>query len=115
MPTKSVVTKRISDIKDIPTAHGLGYKRVLVGGNDTDTPITQIAYTMLSMGDVVEAHTHPTMDEHFIILTGTCSIVCGEDRYLIIPSTYIYVPAGVEHRIEISEPLTMITIGIATE
>ena len=115
MPTKSVVTKRISDIKDIPTAHGLGYKRVLVGGNDTDTPITQIAYTMLSMGDVVEAHTHPTMDEHFIILSGVCDIICGEDRFLIEGGTYIYVPSGVKHRIEVKESITLITIGVATE
>lgn len=115
MRNSKVVVKRISDIIGMPTAHDIGVKKVLVSNTETDTSITQIAYTTLSMGDAVEAHTHPTMDEHFIILTGTCSIVCGEDRYLIIPSTYIYVPAGVEHRIEISEPLTMITIGIATE
>ena len=115
MSTKLVVAKRISDIKDIPTAHGLGYKRVLVGGNDTETPITQIAYTMLSTGDVVEAHTHTTMDEHFIIFSGVCDITCGEDKFLIEGGTYLYVPSGIEHRIDVKESITLISIGVATE
>lgn len=115
MQTSPVVVKRISDIKDIHTAHGLGYKKVLMGVNDTDTPVTQIAYTILSIGDVVESHVHPTMDEHFIILSGICSIVCDKKIYRIEGGTYLYIKAGVEHRIEVKESLTLITIGVATK
>lgn len=115
MCNKEIVVKRVSDVVGVPTAHGVGLKRVLVGNTDTNTSITQIAYTNLSMGDVVEKHTHPTMDEHFIILAGIGVIDNGIQKYRMDANTYIYMPAGMEHRIEVMEPLTMITIGVATE
>ena len=115
MRDKKTVVKRISDVIGVSTAHGVGLKRVLVGNTDTNTSITQIAYTNLSMGDVVEKHTHPTMDEHFIILAGICVIDNGIQKYRMYANTYMYMPAGVEHRIEVMEALTMITIGVAIE
>lgn len=115
MSNKQVVVKRISEIKDISTAHGLGAKKILIRGNQTDSSITQIAYTTLVIGDVIEFHAHPTMDEHFIILSGICAIVCDRHEYLLGDGTYLYIPAGIEHRIEVKEPLTLITIGVAIE
>lgn len=115
MSNKQVVVKRISEINNIPTTHGLGHKKILIDGNHTDISITQIAYTKLAVGDVVEKHVHLTMDEHFIILEGMCHLYCVGNDYRVEKGLYMYVPAGVEHRIEVVEPLTVITIGVATE
>lgn len=108
-----VVVKRFSELLEVPTAHNIGHKKVLVSSSETDTPITQIAYTSLDSEDFVEAHIHPTMDEHFVVLTGSCKFLCDEDSFTVEKDSYVYVPAGVKHSIKVINKVILLTIGVA--
>lgn len=77
--------------------------------------ITQIAKTSLKAGDIVERHCHPTMDEHFIILSGECKIMVGNDVINCIGGQYLLIPAATCHQIEVLTDTEMLTIGVAID
>lgn len=105
--------KILADIVPIKTSHNIGEKRVLFSRLEADTPITQIAITRLNVGDHVENHSHPTMDEHFIIINGKCKIIVDRIEYICDSRSYIYVPSMKEHAVEVLENVELLTIGVA--
>lgn len=64
-----MIHKNLSDIIPQLTSHGCGEKRVLMGKDDTDTDMTQMAVTRLKAGECVEEHAHNTMEEIFFALS----------------------------------------------
>lgn len=115
MHDKKVLQKTISDIAPILTGHGVGEKRVLLTKKDHFSPITQIAHTRLVEGTSVGAHTHATMDEHFIFLLGKCRVITDGKELLCEGGQYLFIPAGVNHEINVLTDTELITIGVATE
>ncbi len=115
MQNKKVLQKTISDIAPILTGHGVGEKRVLLSQKEHTSPITQIAQTHLQSGSEVESHRHETMDEHFVFLCGKCKVGIDNEEVLCEGGQYLFVPAGVNHQIEVLTDTELITIGVATE
>lgn len=111
---KEVVWKHIGEIEPIATSHGVGEKRVIASLADIGKPVTQIARTVLRVGDRVEKHVHPTMDEHFFFLEGECMVKMDECNFPCKGGDYLFVPAKYFHEIEANKEITMITIGIET-
>ena len=115
MPEKiETLFRHICDITPVSTSHRVGEKRVIVTQETVGKPITQIARTKLNEGEHVEEHVHPTMDEHFFFLSGECAVVLEGTEYICRSDDYLFVPAGCNHRIEITKETVMITIGIET-
>ena len=112
---RDVMWLHIDDIPPVTTSHGVGEKRVLATGEDVGSDVTQIARTLLRSGDKVDEHIHPTMLEHFFILSGKCIITIDNRCYSCTRGDYIFIPAGCCHEIDVIEETTMITIGIKTE
>lgn len=102
-------------ISPIPTSHGCGEKKVLFLGKDFGSPITQIAVTTLSKGEKVPEHTHPTMEEFFLVRKGQLRISVGDEMYTCAEDDFIYVPAAAHHSIEALTSSEILTIGCATE
>lgn len=115
MQKKKSILKTISDIRSILTGHEVGEKRVLLSQKEYLSPITQIAETHLKEGLVVEAHTHATMDEHFIFFQGKCEIILDEESLLCEAGQYLLVPAGISHYIKVLADTELISIGVATK
>lgn len=115
MQNKNVLHKTISDIAPTLTGHGVGEKRVLLSQQDHLSPITQIAETYLKRGIIVEAHSHETMDEHFIFLQGKCMVIVDRESILCEDGQYLLVPAGINHQINVLIDTKLITIGVAKE
>lgn len=115
MQNKTVLQKSIFDIVPIFTGHGVGEKRVLLSQMEHSSPITQIAQTRLVEGTTVEAHAHVTMDEHFIFLLGKCRVITEGKELLCEGGQYLFIPAGVNHQINVLTDTELITIGVATE
>lgn len=111
--TKEVLLRHTTDITAISTSHGVGVKRVLATNEDIGTPITQIARTVLRQGEIVANHTHPTMDEHFYFIKGTCIAVISDKEYSCSENDYLFVPAGISHQLKILSNMELITIGVA--
>lgn len=112
---KEVLLRHIAEISPVSTSHGVGEKRVVATREDVGNTVTQIACTRLKAGEEVEAHVHPTMDEHFFFLEGECEVVMEGKIYRCLGDDYLYIPAGHRHAIEVFSDTIMITIGLATE
>ena len=107
--------KHVSDIECVKTSHGCGVKRILISKDDTDSGITQIAVTHMMAGECVGEHTHNTMEEMFLILEGSVSVmsdgtetVCGKDDF-------IHINAGTPHALMVVCDTTFLTIGCAVK
>lgn len=84
-------------------AHGgSGSRRLLLSKND---PVSQHFQAMtkgyLEPKGVFDWHKHDGVDEYFVVLRGEGTIEFrDESKMSLAISDLIYVPAGVEHRIE---------------
>ena len=107
------ILKHISNIEGVTTAHGVGIKQILLGSEDTDSAVTQIAVTTIEAGEEVKPHMHISMDEHYFILNGKGVATIEKEQHPIIDGTYLLVTAGVDHSLRAFTKLKMITIGIA--
>ena len=109
---KNVFLGHILDVIPVPTSHGIGEKRVIATRNDVGKPVTQIAKIRLKVGEDVEAHIHPTMDEHFFYLSGECNVTIDGVNRFCQAEDYLFIPAGFTHSIHVITDTIMITIGI---
>ena len=71
---KMGIVRNIASVAAVATAHGIGSKKVLLGNDETETRLAQIAVTKLSKGEQSEIHVHPTMEECFLIVEGEVSV-----------------------------------------
>ena len=115
MQNKKYLHKTISNIPSILTGHGVGEKRVFLSQKEHISPITQIAQTYLQAGLIVKPHKHATMDEHFIFLRGKCKVTTDGEDILCEGGQYLFVPAGVNHQVNVLSDTELITIGVSTE
>lgn len=111
---EEVLLRHIGGIIPASTSHGVGEKRVIAKREDVGYPIIQIARTLLTVGEKVEPHTHPTMDEHFFFLKGESEITIDETVRCCKADDYLYIPAGHRHAIKVISNTEMITIGLET-
>ena len=113
MPKDNVVLHRRSvQIESVPTSHGVGDKRIIANHTDVGKPITQIARTLLHVGEQVTMHMHPSMDEHFFFREGECCVLIDDIVYKCVADDYLFIPAGCNHQIDVVEDTLMLTIGI---
>ena len=111
---KKVIWRRLCDILPEKTSHGVGEKKVITSDKNVKCGITQIAYSTLHIGDNIEKHYHPTMDEHFFFLSGICEVTVVGNRYLCSKGDYLFIPATFEHSVIVNKETDIITVGIST-
>lgn len=109
---KKILKRNFNDTQSIKTSHGVGDKWVVGTRENVGSPITQIARTRLLSGEKIEAHVHPTMDEHYFLLAGECELTIDGVSYLCHADDYLYIPAGSSHSFYVKKDVIMITIGI---
>lgn len=109
------IKRSLTDIDPIPTSHGIGVKQVLLASEETSSAVTQIAKSSLNKGEKVEEHIHPTMDEHYLCLSGEGVLYVDHQRIAFTKDTYVLVKAGSSHYLEATSDVTFLTMGIATE
>lgn len=110
---KKVITKTFSELTSLSTAHGVGFKKILLSKMEHVSPITQIALTTLEAGELATLHVHETMDEHFIFQEGEGILTVDNVCYECSSGSYILVPASFKHELRAVTTLKILTIGIA--
>lgn len=108
-----LITRYLSEIAFVPTSHKIGYKQVLLGNDDTDSQVTQIAKTKLRAGCVVEDHAHPSMDEHFLFIDGGGVLIVDGRSIECVPGLFVLVPAQARHSLTAYTDLNFITFSVA--
>ena len=110
-----MIKRAIETLKEVPLNHDNGTKRVLFNYQDKETPCRQISIASFKTGDVCEAHTHPTLDEHFIWQEGAGYYLMDGKRIDFKAGDYVYVPAQTEHAIYCTDNCRCICIGVAID
>lgn len=105
--------KHLDQIVPRPTSHGVGLKRVLLSGDETETAVTQIAVTRLVEGDMAAEHRHESMEEYFYFLKGE-AVVCIDGRELLCrEGDFLQVECGRSHSVLAKSEVEMLTVGVA--
>ena len=110
---KQPIIKDTADITFIPTSHGVGHKQILLSNDETRSAVTQIALTAFGKGEEVEAHSHQTMDEHYIFRFGEGVMTVDGVAYPCHAGNYVMVPCGASHSLRAVSDMEFITIGVA--
>lgn len=121
-----MIKRNLFDLQRIPTSHGAGLKRVLIGNEETDSKITQIAITDLDHGAHIEEHIHPDMDEYFYVMKDDHRMYrddnYADDISMLITidgeitecreNDIVYVSASSRHEMLVLSDVTIMTIGV---
>ena len=126
--------KHLNQIVPRPTSHGVGLKRVLLSGDETESAVTQIAVTRLAEGEVAAEHRHESMEEYFYFLKGVaavcvdgCELLCREGDFLQVEcgscvdgcellcreGDFLQVECGSRHSVLAKSEVEMLTVGVA--
>lgn len=113
MVNKRLIYKDYNLLEAQPTSHNIGVKKVLLSNSETLSNITQLAISKLFAKECVENHVHPTMDEHFIITSGSGIMYVDNVKYDLCAGKFILVPAGCIHNLNAITDFEFITIAVA--
>ena len=91
--------RNLRDLEQIHSSHNGINKFVFFKADECASSITQIAYSFLKRNDIVEQHSHPTMEEVFLILEGECIFVVEENEVALSSLDVIKIPPGSLHQI----------------
>jgi quercetin dioxygenase-like cupin family protein len=109
------------NLKDIPKTlinHGTVNKKVFIRNEDSQTSLTQFAWSKFEASDICESHSHPTMDEYFFVISGKGRYIIDNEALDIVKNDFIFIPAGVEHQLLIEDKnkdLEIVYFGISTD
>lgn len=107
-----VVIKDLDKLVSITTSHGVGSKKVLLGNDETDTPITQFAVTTIYAGEKAAAHTHIDMAEIFYFQTGKGVLSLDGKEYPVFPGRFVFIPNDVSHELVALSDMQFVTMGL---
>lgn len=105
--------KRLSDIFPQITSHNVGLKQVLVSKEETESDITQIAVTVLRVGEETDRHRHPSMEEFFFFHSGKLELTVEDETCICVSGDFVMVGCGVMHQLKAIEDTELLTIGCA--
>ena len=113
MRNPRLVSKQLTNISPVPTAHQIGQKIVLLNNQETSSNITQIAMTELRQGESVDEHIHPTMDEHYLFLSGKGVMIVEGEEMECKEGLFLLVPATCKHGMSALTNMKFLIVGVA--
>jgi mannose-1-phosphate guanylyltransferase/mannose-6-phosphate isomerase len=72
----------------------------------------QVKRITVNRGAILSLQMHHHRAEHWIVVSGTAKVTCGDDTYFVTENQSTYIPVGTKHRLENtgSIPLEMIEV-----
>jgi len=72
----------------------------------------QVKQLMIHPGGVLSLQSHQHRSEHWVVVSGSACVVCGDDTITLGVNESTYIPAGTKHRLEnkAREPLFIIEV-----
>jgi len=108
-----VIVRKLSEINELLTTHGIGYKKILLSNTESNTNLMQAAVGRLITGENIENHVHVTMEEYYFFLSGSVLFSIDKIEYLCNSGYFIKVPCNTFHNIVVKEDCQFIYWGIA--
>jgi quercetin dioxygenase-like cupin family protein len=108
-----VVFKHLDEQVAQTTTHGVGQKTVLLTNDQCVSNVTQVAQGILLDGDIVEVHTHPTMEEFYYFCEGKAILTIAETEYTCVSGNFVKIPANTPHSISVIKKICFIYWGVS--
>ena len=92
--------KKISDVFFQQSSHLSILKKVIFSSFEMTSNITQIAYTELLAGEIINEHCHDSMEEVFLLLDGECEFYLDGSCHLLKKESVIKISPKISHKIK---------------
>ncbi|NPV27954.1 MAG: cupin domain-containing protein [Firmicutes bacterium] len=92
----------------IPGGHTGTVNRRLIGEDTVGAKNFEVVLGELNVGGAAHRHSHPDLEHGYYVLEGRCQIEVGEERQEVGPGMAVFVPPGVEHELNVIEPLKVL-------
>jgi quercetin dioxygenase-like cupin family protein len=107
-------TKNISDIEFTSTAHSGHFKKVIFESSEMASSVTQVAYAELEEGEIVEEHSHNSMEEIFLVLEGKCEFSLNGVLHILVKDSVIKVSPKIKHSLKAMSNTKLYYFGVST-
>jgi quercetin dioxygenase-like cupin family protein len=105
--------RKLCQLDKINSNHNGISKSVYFTSEECISSITQIAYSFLKKNEKVEQHSHPTMEEVFLVLEGECSFNIDGNELNLSSFDVVKVPPGSLHSIYATKDCKFYYFGVA--
>ncbi len=103
----------ISDIEFSDSSHTGVFKKVILSGSEMSSSVTQVAYAELKMGEVIEEHSHNTMEEVFLVLEGNCEFYLNGVSNVLFKNCVIKIPPRIKHKLKAITDTKLYYFGVS--
>ena len=76
--------------------------------------VTQVAYAELRAGDIIEEHSHESMEEVFLILDGECEVILDGVLYSLQKDDVIKIAPKIKHQLKALRDTKVYYFGVST-
>ena len=110
------IALREKNLAKVSTNHSLGVKKVFLNelNSHASDLITQIAIAELKSGEIIESHSHNSMNEYFFILEGEGYFIINEEKIYVDPLMLISIPNKTIHSIAALTDIRFYYFGVQT-
>ena len=95
---KSKYRQNIDDLAISQITHGTALKKIFISKHETDSLLTQFAWSKFKPVDTCDRHRHDTMDEYFYVLKGKGIYIIENEKLHLRVGDFIRIPAGANHQ-----------------
>lgn len=103
----------ISEIEFAESSHLGQLKKVIFHGSELTSAVTQVAYAELRAGDIVEEHSHETMEEVFLILDGECEFCLDGVSHILKRDVVIKIAPKIKHALKALRDTKVYYFGVS--
>ncbi len=106
--------KIISDIEFTSTSHSGQFKKVIFGGSEMASSVTQVAYTELEEGEIVAENSHNSMEEVFLVIEGECEFSLNGVLHILNKGSVIKISPKTKHSLRAISNTRLYYFGVST-
>lgn len=107
------IIKEISKINFETSSHLFVEKKIVFSDSDFYSKITQVAYSEVKAGVIINPHSHISMEEIFLVLDGSLEIVIDQQKYIVNKEYVFKVPVNSIHQIKALTNSRLFYFGVA--
>jgi quercetin dioxygenase-like cupin family protein len=104
----------ISEIEFTESSHLGQLKKVIFRHSEMISPVTQVAYTELLAGEVIEEHSHDSMEEVFFVLEGNCEFCLNGVPQGLTKDAVIKIAPKIRHKLKAITDTKLYYFGVST-
>lgn len=83
--------------KEFPGHFGGALSKMLAGPDNTGSALIDFRISRYAPNAYVAEHAHKVQEQIYYVLEGEGVLTVGEERHLMRPHDYVYLPPGVPH------------------